>query len=237
MWGRKTVSSIFPISNDDKSVIGVINEFDATGYIDEIIVVGHNPDSLLEEELKKARIKFIRQSNLGLGNAIKTGIKETKADLIITVEANGSYKGKDVLKLLAYSDDFDTVFGSRTHLPLIQQGSGMIFLRRLINTLLGRLISLLFVTYPLTDVGCGLRLTNQKGWNQVSKQLLSDDWLFWAEWVIKAAKNKVRFQEIPVNFRRPGKNSIKFSFMEQTRRGFIIFFNILRVWMLQKFFN
>lgn len=228
MWGNKTVSVIFPAAKDRKVLGETIKGFDSTGYIDEVIVVDSGIEPAMEEEIRKTRARLIK-GHYNLGETIKKGVKQTKADLIIIAEPNGAFKGHDVLKLLAYSDDFDTVFGSRTHLPMLEKGSGMIFLRRFINFSLGKLINLLYFSSPLTDVGCTLRLTNRKGWNKIAKHCKSSGWIFLTEWIIVAAKNKVRYKEIPINYSRPKEKSYSnIGFFEQAGRGLKIFLYILK---------
>ncbi len=83
MWNRKTVALILPTYREKKSIFDSIQEFDSTGYIDEIIVVDNNAEEGTEDEVRKTRAKLIKESKQGYGIAIKTGIKNTKADLIV----------------------------------------------------------------------------------------------------------------------------------------------------------
>lgn len=232
MWARKTVAVIFPTYREKRSIRKSIEEFDSSGYVDEIIVVDNNAEEGTEEEVKKTRARLIKELGKGYGRAIRTGIESTKADLLIIAEPDGTFDGRDVLKLLSFSDDFDTVFGSRTHVPLIAKRSEMTFLRRILDVLFGKLISLLFLCPPLTDVGCTLRITNRKGWNKVKTECKADDAMFASEWLLLAAKNKVRFIEIPINFRaRKGVSSLTSSFVKQAYWGVRIFFSIWKVWI------
>lgn len=234
MWGRKTVTVIIPDFGEKGSLFDVIQDFDSTGYVDEIIVIGNDESIAAKNAIRKTRASYITQSRSGFGAAIREGVNKTKADLVIITEPNGSFKGKDILKLLSYSDDFDTVFGSRTHLPLIQKGSGMNFARRVVDDIFGKLISFLFLSSPLTDVGCTLRLTNRKGWKKVYKECGKDDEMFLTEWLVTAVKNKVRFIEIPVHFSMPRKPYHPNSFFFYSKRGIQIFFYIWKVWLLSR---
>lgn len=214
-----------------KSIFNVIQDFDSSGYVDEIIVVDNNAEVGTEEEVKKTRARIVKETKQGYGRAIRTGIVSTGADLIIIAEPDGTFDGRDVLKLLAYSDDFEMVFGSRTHLPLIHRNSEMTFFRRILDVLLGKLISLLFLCPPLTDVGCTLRITTRNGWQKIAKECKSDSAIFATEWLLVAAKNRVRFSEIPVNFKaRVGVSSLTADFTSQAKWGFFIFSYILKVW-------
>lgn len=231
MWGKKTVAVIFPTYREKKSIFNAIQEFDVTGYIDEIIVVDNNAEEGTQEEVKKTRAKIITEKRQGFGRAIRTGIAHTKAEILIISEPDGTFDGKDIIKLLAYSDDFDTVFGSRTHVSLIHRDSQMSFLRRMSDVLLGRLISILFLCPPMTDVGCIFRLTSRKGWLKVARECKSDGAMFPVEWQLVAAKNKVPFMEIPINFKgRVGRSSITATFFNQWYWGMRIFFYIWKVW-------
>ena len=232
MWGKKTVAVIIPVSKEKNSLVEVIQDFDSTGYVDEILVVADNSNLGIEEQIKKTRAKLIKQKVSGFGASVKTGFSCTDADLLIVTEPFRTYKGKDVLKLLSYSDDFDAVFGTRTHIPLIQKGSGMDFTRRLVDGILGRLVSVFFLSSTLSDIGCPVRLTNKKGWKKVSEECKSNDELFLTEWLVAAAKNKVRFIEIPVNFSASSASKLRKPYFYYTIRGTRISFCIFKAWFL-----
>lgn len=233
MWNKKKVSVVFPTYKEKNSIRSAIKSFDESGYVDEIIVVDNNAEAGTEGEVKKTRALLIKEKRQGYGYAIRTGIKESKSDLIIIAEPDGSFDGRDVVKLLAYSDDFDTVFGSRTHVPLIQKGSDMTLYKRYGDVLLGRLITLLFLCPPLTDVGCTLRLTNKRGWEQVVRESQSSDGIFATEWLAVAAKNNVRFTEIPINYKaRVGKSLfVANAYTRGTIWGIRKLYCIMKVWL------
>lgn len=232
MWLKKTVAAVIPAAKNKNSIFNVIQDLDGTGYVDEIIVVDNGVDVGTLKQIEKTHARFVKLKKYGFGRAVKTGIKSTKADLIVITEPSGTFKAKDISKMLSYSEDFDTVFGSRTHIPLISKGSGMTFSRRLVDDIFGKMISILFLSSNLTDVGCTLRLTNRKGWKSVVKECKSSNEIFLTQWLIAAAKNKVRFIEIPVNFTAP-KTSLKndgFSYLAM--RGLLIFFYIFKTWLI-----
>lgn len=236
MWNKKKVTVIFPTYREKKSIYKAICEFEASGYIDEIIVVDNNAEKGTEEEVRKTRAKLVKEPIQGFGSAIRRGIASTKADILIISEPDATFKGRDVIKFLSYSDDFDMVFGSRTHVPLIDKNSQMTFLRRMADVFLGRLISILFLCPPMTDVGCIFRLTTREGWKKIAKECQANNAMFATEWQLVAAKNKVRFMEIPVNFKgRVGRSSITATFSDQTKWGLLILIYILKVWLLGLF--
>ncbi len=231
MWSKKTVAVIFPTYREKNSIFKAIQEFDSSGYVDEIIVVDNNAEKGTQEQVGKTRARLVIERDQGYGKAIKTGIDATDADLLIVTEPDGTFDGKDVIKLLSYSDDFDIVFGSRTHVPLIKSGAGMHFLRRILDVMLGKLIAFLFLSSTFTDVGCTLRLTNRKSWTKIKKKSKSNGALFATEWQLIAARENIKFIEIPVNYRkRIGRSSLTDTFLKQAFWGILIFFYIWKVW-------
>jgi len=228
MYFKKTVAVIIPVTKNKDSVFRVIQDIDATGYPDEITAVDAGADKATLEEIKRTRAKIVFQKKSGVGRAIRAGIRSTRADLIVVTEPNGTFRGKDLAKLLAYSEDFDTVFGSRTHVPLIGKGSGMTLFRRLVDDFFAKLIVLIFGSSNLTDVGCTFRLTNRKGWRKVAGECKRNDEIFLTQWLIAAAKNKVRFIEVPVNFAAPKESVAKRALFYLFKRATLIFSYILK---------
>ncbi len=232
MWKNKKVAVIFPTYREKDSIYNVIKEFDATGFVDEIIVVDNNAEEGTQAQVKKTRAKLIFEKRQGYGYAIRTGIAKSNAELMIIAEPDGTYDGNDVTKLLAYSDDFEIVFGSRTHVPLIHSSSEMSFTRRILDVLLGKMITVLFMCPPFTDVGCTLRLTSRKGWKKVARECQAKTAMLATEWLLVAAKNKVKFIDIPINFRpRVGISTQTATIIDQASWAIRIFLYIWWVWI------
>lgn len=236
MWRNKKVAVILPTYREKHSIARVIKEFEANKSVDEIIIVDNNAEKGTREEVNKTSATYVYESRQGYGHAIRKGFTSTKADVIIVSEPDGSFDGRDVVKLLAYSDDFNMVFGSRTHVPLIQRGSDMNFVKRIGDVMLGKLVTLLFLCNPLTDLGCTLRLTTRRAWKKIEPECKAADNMFATEWVLVAAKNKIPFMEIPVNYRaRTGKSTSAGSMTEKIIRwGIPKFFYVWKVWMYSR---
>jgi len=232
MWRGKKISVVIPTYRERKSVRASIESFEKSGFVDEIIVVDNNAETGTKEEVEKTKAKIVKESRQGYGHAIRKGLESTNADLIIVSEPDGSFDGEDVLKLLSYSNDFDMVFGSRTHLPLVHKGSDMILYKRMGDVLLGKVATLLFLCYPLTDVGCTFRLTSRSAWKKIASECQSRDGIFATEWLMVAAKNNVRFIEIPINYRsRIGKSLfVSKPYTKGTIWGVRKLYCILKIW-------
>lgn len=234
MWKRKKVAVVLPTYREKRSIRASVESFYSSGFVDEIIVVDNNAEEGTKKEVAKTKAKLIYEPAQGYGHAIRRGLNNTNADLIVIAEPDGSFDGRDVVKLLAYSDDFDTVFGSRTHVPLVHKGSDMTLYKRLGDVLLGKLVTFLFLSSPLTDLGCTLRITTKKAWKKVERESQAADGIFATEWVLAAAKNKVKFMEIPINYKaRIGKSLfVSGQFTKGTWWGIRKFFYIWKFWFI-----
>ncbi len=61
----------------------------------------------------------------GYGHSYQRGLAEATGDLIVLSEPDGTFLPRDLVKLLAYSDDCDAVFGTRTTREMIWTGANM----------------------------------------------------------------------------------------------------------------
>lgn len=233
MWKQKKVAVILPTYREKRSIRDAIINFYSSGYVDEIIVVDNNAEEGTREEVAKTKARLVWENRQGYGYAIRKGMAITDAKLIIIAEPDGSFDGQDIIKLLSYSDDFEMVFGSRTHLPLVHKGSDMILYKRLGDVLLGKIATLLFLCYPLTDVGCTFRLTSKSAWKKIASECQSGDGIFATEWLMVAAKNAVRFIEIPINYKsRVGKSLfVGKPYTKGTIWGARKLFCIIKIWL------
>src|SRR5665811_1657130 len=125
MWNGKTVSVIFPTYNEKDSIRACTLEYLGTGLVDEVIVVNNNAAPGTSEEIAGTGAREIYEGTQGYGYALLRGIDACTADLIILSEPDGTFSGKDVVKLLAFSEDLPVVFGTRTSREFIWAGANM----------------------------------------------------------------------------------------------------------------
>lgn len=209
MWKNKKISVVFPTYNEKDSIRGAIDDFFSQGYVDEIIVVNNNAAEGTSDEVAKTKAKEVFEAKQGYGYAIQKGLKEAKGDLLIVSEPDGTFIGRDVIKLLAYSEDFDVVFGTRTSKNLIWEGANMGIFLKWGNVFLAKLMELLFNTTLLTDVGCTMRLIRRKSLKKIQNQFTIGGSHFGVEMMLLVIKNKIKFIEVPVNYnKRIGKSSV-----------------------------
>lgn len=209
MWKNKKVSVVFPTYNEKNSIYDAIQDFFACGYVDEIVVVNNNAAKGTEEEVNKTKARQVFEKKQGYGWAIRRGLKEATGELIIISEPDGTFIGNDVVKLLAYSDDFDIVLGSRTQKELIWKGANMGFFIHWGNYFIAKMIEILFNTTNLTDTGCTMRLLKRNALEKISPSFKTGGSYFDLEITMLAIMNKIRFLEIPLNYKkRIGMSSV-----------------------------
>ena len=108
-----------------------------------------------------AGARVVREPRQGYGHALRRGLAEAQGEYVVLAEPDGTFMGKDVLKLLAYADDFDLVLGTRTTRELIWHGANMGWQLRWGNWLVAKLLQVLFGGPSLSDCGCTLRLVRR----------------------------------------------------------------------------
>jgi glycosyltransferase involved in cell wall biosynthesis len=116
---RVDVSVVLPAFNEEEAVEGVVREVreslrDWPGTW-EILVVDDASEDSTAERAEALAVRVIRRAiNGGSGAARKTGIRESRGELVAMLDTDGSYPATDLPKLLAFFPRFDQVNGART---------------------------------------------------------------------------------------------------------------------------
>jgi len=206
MWSGKTVAVVLPTYRERATIREIIEGFEAVGIVDEIIVVNNNAEAGTSEAVEGTSAREVLEPEQGYGAAIQRGLAETKSDLICICEPDATFEPADIWKLLAYADDFDFVFGSRTVPEFIWSGANMGSFLRWGNWAVAKLIMVLFNTSSLTDVGCTMRLVPGSPARRLLPHYTVRDNSFSPEMMVLAIVGGWRVVQIPVNFRtRQGK--------------------------------
>src|SRR4030042_4989049 len=114
MWKGNKISVVFSTYNEKYSIKQCINDFFDTGIVDEVIAVDNNAVKGTKEEILKTKAKYFHEKNQGFGWGYRRALKEATGDILIMTEPDGTFEAKDILKLLAYCEDFWVVLGTRT---------------------------------------------------------------------------------------------------------------------------
>ncbi|MFC2066187.1 glycosyltransferase family 2 protein [Chloroflexota bacterium] len=114
------LSVVIPAHNEQQAIAGVLEELKATldevGQPYEVIVVDDgSTDDTAAIVQEKGGVRLIQHPyNRGYGASLKTGILKAAGDIILTFDADGSYKARDIPKLMEQAEDYDMVVGART---------------------------------------------------------------------------------------------------------------------------
>lgn len=228
MWKNKKVSVVFSTYNEKETIKKCINDFFATGVVDEVIAVDNNAIKGTKNEILSTKAKYFHEPKQGIGNGYQRAIKEATGDLIITTEVDGTYDPNDILKLLAYSDSFDVVCGTRTTSIMIGKGANMGFTMKWANWAFAKMIELLFNTTQLSDVGCIYRLMSRKAYNKIKNNKMDSKNSFNVDWILFMIRHKISFVEIPVHYyKRVGESKGAGTFWKAAKVAIGMFFVIL----------
>lgn len=220
-WRNSRVSVIFPTYNEKDSIHDAILDVAATGVVDEILVINNNAAPGTSDEVARAAgavmpglVREVFESKQGYGNAIQCGFREATGDFMVVSEPDGTFLGRDVFKLLAYVDDFDVVYGSRTARMFIWHGANMGAFLRWGNWAVAKLMEFLFNTTNLTDVGCTMRLIRREALQRIQPSFTVGGSAFGPEMMLLTLLAQQRIIQIPVNYLpRVGESSVTGDFM------------------------
>jgi len=202
MWADQTVSVILPTYNEKDSIRQAIEDLQATGVIDEILVINNNAAAGTSEEVAHTTAREIHETRQGYGFALRRGMAEATGELIAFSEPDGTFVGRDMLKLLAYLDDgYDVVFGTRTTKGFIWDGANMGLAMKYGNFLVSKVIELGFTSNcQFTDVGCTMRLMRRKVAEYLLPRFEVGGSHFGLEFMVRVLTSQFEYIEVPVNY-------------------------------------
>lgn len=229
MWEGKTVSVILPTYNEKDSIRACIDDFFATGFVDEVIVVNNNAAQGTAEEVAKTKARQVFERKQGYGNAIQRGLAEATGDLLVLCEPDGTFRARDIVRFLAYSDEFRVVLGTRTTRELIAERANMGLFLRWGNWAVAKMMMLLFNTTSLSDVGCTFRLIHRDAYDRIRPHFSVGSSHFGVEMMLLIFLSKIRTIEISVNYlERVGVSSVTGDLRKAFVLGMTMIFFMLR---------
>ena len=209
MWNGRTVSVVLGTYAEKDSIREVIEGFFDTGVVDEVVVVNNNAEPGTEEEVARTRARQVFEPKQGYGHAYQRGLREATGELLILCEPDGTFLPRDALKLLAYADDCDAVFGTRTTREMIWSGANMGFFLKWGNWAVAKLVEVLFNTSHLSDVGCTYRLITRETLEKIQPRFTVGGSHFGPELMLLVITSGARVVEVPVNYLpRVGTSSV-----------------------------
>ncbi len=231
-------SIVLPCYNEEDAIQQMISELhDQLGSagLYEIVVVDDGStdktDALLQETagaIPNVRV-VTHARNRGYGAALKTGIREASTEMIVILDADGTYPIRNILEMLEFSDSYDMVVGAR-ELPWRTYP----FLRR-IPKLFFRAYCSWLAKQPIPDINSGLRVFRRDVVMRFFR-ILPNGFSFTTTITLAMLTNHFRVRYFPISYApRIGQSKIRpirdtLNFVQLiTRTG--IYFAPLRVLM------
>jgi UDP-N-acetylglucosamine diphosphorylase / glucose-1-phosphate thymidylyltransferase / UDP-N-acetylgalactosamine diphosphorylase / glucosamine-1-phosphate N-acetyltransferase / galactosamine-1-phosphate N-acetyltransferase len=239
MFRGRTVSLVIPAYNEEQTIRHVVEEFRQEPNLDEIVVVDNNCRDRTAELAAAAGARVVVESRPGYGSALLAGMTAATGEILVLVEADGSFRARDVVKLLVYLDDAGMVMGTRTTRQMVEQGANMRFLLRWGNVFMAKFLQLCWLrpSEPrFTDVGCTFRALTRTTFDKIRHRLRETGPAFSPEMMCAALQERCRIIEVPVTYspRMGGESKHSDTFGRQARTAWKMFRTICRKRFLER---
>ena len=219
------ISIIIPAYNEESS-IGLVLDALPRDKIHEIIVVDNCSTDATAHVAQEHGARVVKEPRKGYGSACLKGIEELDApDIIVFIDGDFSDFPEEIVLLIGpiENGEKDFVLGSRMIFPKSQLA--LLPQARYGNRLAIFLIKLFF-KYEFTDLG-PFRAIRYSSLMFLGMQDRDFGWT--VEMQIKAVRNGLRIQEVPVNYRkRVGISKITGTLSGTIRAGTKIIYTIFK---------
>jgi glycosyltransferase involved in cell wall biosynthesis len=234
MQNKREISIVVPAYNEEegiKSVVqGIIETVESTDIEYELIIVNDGSTDNTSRMVEGLSVKLINhQKNKGYGAALKTGIRNSKYENVLIIDADGTYAPEYIPVLLNFADENDMVVGARTgadvKIPLIRKPAKWI-LNQLANYL---------AEAKIPDLNSGIRIMKKSVINEFIR-ILPDGFSFTTTITLATLTNDYQVEFVPINYnKRDGKSKIRpiydtLNFLQLIIRT-IMYFNPLKVFL------
>lgn len=199
-FDRYRVSVVIPAWNEEGSIGAVVGDF--APHVAEVVVADNESTDATAEIARSLGARVITTRLRGYGDALRTGMDGATGDILVLVEADHSFRAKDLGKLLEFMKDADMVIGTRTTRQMIEQGTNMRGVVRWANVVFGKLIEALWWGQEprFTDVGCTYRAIWRDVYEKIRPRLVGIGPEASPELMIELLRQRRRVIEIPVSY-------------------------------------
>ncbi len=194
------VSVVIPAYNEEESIGFVVEDF--KDRVDEVLVVNNSSRDNTAQVAAAAGARVETAKLIGYGDTIRYGLDRAIGDILVVVEADHSFKSRDLRKLLTYLKDADMVVGTRTTRELVEQGTNMRGLVRWGNVIEAKFVEALWWGHQprFTDVGCTYRALWRETYQAIRPLLHAVGPELAPEMMIAVLQVNKRIIEVPVSY-------------------------------------
>ncbi|MFT6503973.1 MAG: glycosyltransferase involved in cell wall biosynthesis [Crocinitomicaceae bacterium] len=194
------ITVIIPAFNEEKSIGKVVSDI-PRDLVKHVIVVNNNSNDNTVEVAKSAGAIVLDEPRRGYGWACLKGIeksRELKTDIVVFMDGDYSDFPEEITNVIApiIETDHDMVIGSRV---LGKREKGSLTPQQVFGNWLATKLIRLFYGAKFTDLG-PFRAIKSDALEQLKMADKTYGWTI--EMQIKASKEKMKFCEVPVNYRK-----------------------------------
>jgi len=145
---QQLISVIIPALNEEEGIEKTINsipkkKLSELGYGLEIIVVDGNSSDLTTQIATQMGARVVHEKREGYGRAYKTGFSEAKGDILVTLDADGTYPAELIPDYLEQLRKKSLDFVTTNRFSYMQSGA-MDFYHKLGNDFLSMTMRILY---------------------------------------------------------------------------------------------
>jgi glycosyltransferase involved in cell wall biosynthesis len=203
------VSVVIPCLNEETSIakcVGAAREaLRGQGWDGEVIVSDNGSEDRSAELAREAGALVVHEPRRGYGSAYLAGFATARGEYIVMADADLTYDFADIPRFVSKLDEgADLVMGDR--MGNIQPGA-MPWLHRYVgNPVLTGILNLFFRT-GVRDAHCGMRAVRRAALPQLDLRTTGME--FASEMVIRAGKERLAIEEIPIHYHpREGESKL-----------------------------
>lgn len=193
---------IIPAFNEESSIAKVINDI-PKNIVHQIVVINNNSTDNTAEKAQNAGATVLLEPNKGYGYACLKGIdyivkNSLNPDIIVFLDGDYSDYPEQLTELIypITHQNYDFVVGSRNN-PTVEKGS--MTPQQVFGNWLATFLMKLFFGATFTDLGPFRAIK----YNHLLALQMEDKTYGWTvEMQLKAVKNKLKYREIPVKYRK-----------------------------------
>jgi Glycosyl transferase family 2 len=196
------ISFVIPCLNEEEAIESVVRDaldaIAALGVAGEVIVVDNASEDRSAELAAAAGAIVVAEPRRGYGSAYLAGLPAARGRFVVMTDADRTYDLSALPEMLEkLRDGADVVLGTRFKGEILP--GAMPWTNRYIgNPILTGMLNLIFRAH-VSDAHCGLRAIRREAVPRLG--LSATGMEFASEMVIKAAKQRMRIEEVPITYR------------------------------------
>lgn len=205
------ISIVIPVYNEENTIYSILKSLPKSDKIEVIVIDDYSQDNTIREieKAKKDReLNLVKhRKNKGYGKAILTGIKKSKGQIIVTMDADGQHFPDDIYTLIK------PILDGEVHYTIGSRYIGSYHYELPISTRIGEVL-----VEKLIHIFFGQKVVNnQGGFRAFDRKIIRifdniqyKNFAFTTELIIRAALYGYKIKELPIRLmdRKHGKSRI-----------------------------